>query len=191
MANQSTTGFGLRPIAKIGQNDNNAGLSEWNVAASSAIMYHHDLVMLTADGVILRSTDTAANNLGSLNGVFYTDATTSKPTWANYSKGSNTATDIVALINSDPAQIFEIRDATSTLVVADGGGTTKIVLGSGAAPNWVSTSTVYDAAGTSADQLKLLGVSFDEQNQDPTANGCVWRVQIYEHILANICAAGI
>ena len=36
MANQSTTGFGLRPIAKIGQNDNNAGLSEWNIAASSA-----------------------------------------------------------------------------------------------------------------------------------------------------------
>jgi len=191
MANQSTTGFGLRPIAKIGQNDNNAGLSEWSIAASSAAIFHHDMVMLTADGVLLRSSNSSENNIGSLNGVFYTDTTTSKPTWANYSKVSNAATDIVALINSDPAQIFEIRDATSTLVVADVGGTTKIVLGSGAAPNWVSTSTVYDAAGTAADQLKLLGVSFDEQNQDPTANGCIWRVQIYEHILANICDAGI
>jgi len=191
MANQSTTGFGLRPLGKIGQNDNNAGLSEWSIAASSAAIFHHDMVMLTGDGVLLRSTDAVANNIGSLNGVFYTDSSTSKPTWANYSKVSNAATDIVALVNSDPQQIFEIRDATSTLAVADVGGTTKIVLGSGAAPNWVSTSTVYDAAGTSADQLKLLGVSFDEQNQDPTASGCIWRVQIYEHILANICAAGI
>ena len=154
-------------------------------------MYHHDLVMLTADGVILRSTDTAANNLGSLNGVFYTDATTSKPTWANYSKGSNTATDIVALVNSDPAQIFEIRNATSTLVVADVGGTSKIVIVVGAAPNYVSRTTLYDTAGTAADQLKLLGVSRDAQNQDPSSNGCIWRVQIYEHILGNICTAGI
>ncbi len=191
MANQSTTGFGLRPVQKIGQNDNNAGLSEWSVAASSAIMYHHDLVMLTADGVILRSTDTAPNNLGSLNGVFYTDATTSKPTWANYSKGSNTATDIVALVNSDPAQIFEIRNATSTLVAADVGGTSKIVTTAGSAPNYVSGETLYDTAGTSADQLKLLGVSRDIQNQDPSSNGCIWRVQIYEHILGNICSAGI
>ena len=191
MANQSTTGFGLRPLGKIGQNDNNAGLSEWSIAASSAAIFHHDMVMLTADGVLLRSSNSSENNIGSLNGVFYTDTTTSKRTWANYSKVSNAATDIVALVNSDPQQIFEIRDATSTLAVADVGGTTKIVLGSGAAPNWVSTSTVYDAAGTSSDQFKLLGVSFDEQNQDARANGCIWRVQIYEHILGNICAQGI
>ena len=191
MANQSTTGFGLRPIAKIGQNDNNAGLSEWSIAASSAAIFHQDMVMLTADGVLLRSSNSSQNNIGSLNGVFYTDASTSKPTLSNYSKVSNTATDIVALVNSDPQQIFEIRDAGSTLVVADAGGTTKIVLGSGVTPNWVSTSTVYDAAGTAADQFKLLGVSRDEQNQDPSSNGCIWRVQIYEHILANICAQGI
>ena len=185
MANQSTTGFGLRPLGKIGQNDNNAGLSEWSIAASSAAIFHHDMVMLTADGVLLRSSNSSENNIGSLNGVFYTDSSTSKPTWANYSKVSNAATDIVALVNSDPQQIFEIRDATSTLAVADVGGTTKIVLGSGAAPNWVSTSTVYDAAGTSSDQFKLLGVSFDEQNQDPSSNGCIWRVQLNEHILGN------
>ena len=191
MANQSTTGFGLRPLGKIGQNDNNAGLSEWSVAASSAAMYHHDMVMLTGDGVVLKSTDSSKNNLGSLNGVFYTDATTSKPTWANYSKASNTATDIVALVNSDPQQIFEIRDAGSTLVAADAGGTSKIVTTAGSSINFVSGETIYDAAGTSADQIKLLGVSFDEQNQDPTAAGCIWRIQIYEHILGNLCVAGI
>ena len=191
MANQSTTGFGLRPIAKIGQNDNNAGLSEWNVAASSAAIYQNDMVRLTADGVVLTSTNSSINNLGSLNGVFYTDPTTSKPTWSNYLPGSTAASDIVAFVNSDPQQIFEIRNATSTLAAADVGGTTKIVLGAGSSPNWISTSTVYDSAGTSADQLKLIGISRDPDNQDASANGCIWRVQIYEHILGNICAAGI
>ncbi len=190
MANQSTTGFGLRPIAKIGQNDNNAGLSEWLVASGSAAMYHNDMVMLTGDGVILRSSDSSSNNIGSLNGVFYTDPTTSKPTWSNYMP-SVAASDIVAFINSDPQQIFEIRNATSTLAAADVGGTTKIVLGAGATPNWVSTSTVYDAPGTSADQFKLIGISRDPDNQDAGSNGCIWRVQVYEHILANICAAGV
>ena len=191
MANQSTTGFGLRPIAKIGQNDNNAGLSEWNVAASSAAMYHNDLMMLTADGVLLRSADNVANNIGSLNGVFYTDPTTSKPTCSNYLPASTAASDIVAFVNSDPQQIFEIRNATSTLAAADVGGTSKIVLGAGSSPNWVSTSTLYDSAGTAADQFKLIGISRDPDNQDASANGCIWRVQIYEHILANICTAGI
>ena len=185
MANQSTTGFGLRPIAKIGQNANNAGLSEWNVAASSATMYHQDMVMLTADGVLLRSTNASANNIGSLNGVFYTDPTTSKPTWSNYLPGSTAASDIVAFINSDPAQIFEIRNATSTLAAADVGGTSKIVLGAGVTPNWVSTSTIYDSAGTAADQFKIIGISRDPDNQDASSNGCIWRVQICEHILGN------
>ncbi len=184
MANQSTTGFGLRPIAKIGQNDNNAGLSEWNVAASSATMYHQDMVMLTADGVLLRSSNSSENNIGSLNGVFYTDPTTSKPTWSNYSPNV-AASDIVAFINSDPQQIFEIRNATSTLAAADVGATSKIVLGAGSSPNWVSTSTLYDSAGTSADQLKLIGISRDPDNQDAGSNGCIWRVQINEHILGN------
>ena len=185
MANQSTTGFGLRPIAKIGQNDNNAGLSEWLIAASSAAMYHNDMVMLTGDGVILRSTDTAVNNIGSLNGVFYTDPTTSKPTWSNYLPGSTAASDIVAFINSDPAQIFEIRNATSTLAAADVGGTSKIVLGAGSSPNWVSTSTIYDSAGTGTDQFKIIGISRDPDNQDASSNGCIWRVQVNEHILGN------
>ena len=184
MANQSTTGFGLRPIAKIGQNDNNAGLSEWNVAASSAAMYHHDMVMLTADGVLLRSSNSSENNIGSLNGVFYTDPTTSKPTWSNYSPNV-AASDIVAFINSDPQQIFEIRNATSTLAAADVGATSKIVLGAGSSPNWISTSTLFDTPGTAADQFKLIGISRDPDNQDASSNGCIWRVQICEHILGN------
>ena len=75
MANTSTTGFGLRPIKKVGQNDNNAALSEWSIASASALISHNDLCKITGDGVILVSADGDANNVGSLNGAFYTDPT--------------------------------------------------------------------------------------------------------------------
>ncbi len=73
MANASTTGFGYRPIKMVGQAYNNAAMSEYSVAASSALISHACLVQLTADGVVLASGDTDENNLGTLNGVFYPD----------------------------------------------------------------------------------------------------------------------
>jgi len=51
MANASTTGFGLRPIKNVGQTDDNAGLSEWSIAASSALISHHDMCQITGNGV--------------------------------------------------------------------------------------------------------------------------------------------
>ena len=47
--------------------------------------------------------------LGSLNGVFFTDASTSKPTYANNLNASNTATDIVGFVSDDPYERFEIQ----------------------------------------------------------------------------------
>ena len=78
MANQSSTGFGLRPLRKVGQTDNNAGLGEWKKATTTAAIFHNELCQLTADGVVLSSTISTANNIGSLNGSFYTDPSTSK-----------------------------------------------------------------------------------------------------------------
>jgi hypothetical protein len=40
MANASTTGFGFRPIKKVGQSDNVGALTEYSVAASSALISH-------------------------------------------------------------------------------------------------------------------------------------------------------
>ena len=93
MANKDAA-FGLRSIGKVGQNRDNQGLSEYNIAASSAAIYQNDPVEMATSGNI---TVAAAGDvlLGTLNGVFFTDASTSKPTFANHLKASNTATDIV------------------------------------------------------------------------------------------------
>ena len=97
--------FGLKAIGKVGQNRDNQGLSEYDIAASSAAIYQNDPIMMAATGKIIVGT-AAAVLLGSLNGVFYTDASTSKPTWANHLNASNTATDIVGFVSDDPYERF-------------------------------------------------------------------------------------
>jgi len=193
MANASTTGFGFRPIKKIAQNYNNAALSEYNVAASSALISHACLVQLTADGVVLASGNTTTNNLGTLNGVFYTDATSNKPTFSNFSPAANTATDIVAFINDDPMQMYEIMSADTAFNQNEVGHCADQVLEAGATPLFVSKSKISATTANTQAQLFIMGVSRDPDHSDTTAEGFALRVQIREHILIgnNTQRAGI
>jgi len=186
MANQSTTGFGLRPLRNVHQGDHNAGLGEWKIAASSTAIDHQDLVLLAATGYVTVATAGIAvvNALGSLNGSFYTDPTTSKPTWSNWAP-NNAATDHTCLINDNPQTMFEMRTTLTSLTQADAGRTAPIVDSAGSgAPNYISGFTI-GAVTTAINQVKLLGISRDTQNQDVSVSGSVWRVMICSHILGS------
>ena len=183
MANASTTGFGYRPIKMVGQAYNNAGLSEYSVAASSALISHACLVQLTADGVVLASGNTDTNNLGTLNGVFYTDATSNKPTFSNFSPASNTATDIVAFINDDPMQMYEIMSADTAFNQNEVGHCADQVNDVGVTPLFVSKSKISATTATTLAQLFIMGVSRDPDHSDTSEEGFALRVQIREHIL--------
>ena len=186
MANQSTTGFGLRPLRNVHQGDHNAGLGEWKIAASSTAIDHHDLVLLAASGYVTVATAGASiiNALGSLNGTFYTDPSTSKPTWSNWAP-SNAATDMIALVNDNPQTMFEMRTTITSLTQADAGATAPIVDSAGSgAPNYISGFTI-GAVTTALNQVKLLGISRDTLNQDVSVSGSVWRVMICSHILGS------
>ena len=183
MANASTTGYGFRPIKKVGQNYNNAALSEYSVAASSALISHACLVRLTADGVVLASGNTDTNNLGTLNGVFYTDATSNKPTFSNFSPASNTATDIVAFINDDPMQMYEIMSADTAFNQNEVGHCADQVNDVGVTPLFVSISKISATTATTLAQLFIMGVSRDPDHSDTSEEGFALRVQIREHIL--------
>ena len=183
MANSSSTGFGLKPIKKVGQNYDAGGLGEYPVAASATAIYNQDLVAMANTGTAAVAAAGTTHNLGSLNGVFYTDATTSKPTFQNYLQGSNTATDIVAFITDDPNQIYEVRSNNSgASAQTDVGNTAEISYSAGATPNYVSRTTLDDSTlGTATQQLKIVGVSRDPDNSDLTSANVVWRVVINEH----------
>ena len=193
MANASTTGFGFRPIKMVGQAYNNAGLSEYSVAASSALISHACLVQLTADGVVLASGNTTENNLGTLNGVFYTDATSNKPTFSNFSPASNTATDIVAFINDDPMQMYEVMSADTAFNQNEVGHCADQVLAVGTTPLFISKSKISATTANTQAQLFIMGVSRDPDHSDTTEEGFALRVQIREHILIgnNTQRAGI
>ena len=187
MANQSTTGFGLRPLRKVGQNDNNAGLGEWKKAASTTAIDHHDMVLLANTGYVTVGTAGAGviNQLGSLNGAFYTDPSTQKPTWSNWAP-NNAATDMTCLVNDDPMQMFEMRTNLTSLTQANVGNTAPIVDNAGSgAPNYISGFTIGAVTTTVVNQVKLLGITRDTLNQDVSVDGSVWRIMICSHILGS------
>jgi len=176
----------LRPLRNVHQGDHNAGLGEWKKAASTTAIDHHDLVLLAATGYVTVATAGIAvvNALGSLNGSFYTDPTTSKPTWSNWAP-NNAATDHTCLINDNPQTMFEMRTTITSLTQADAGRTAPIVDSAGSgAPNYISGFTI-GAVTTAINQVKLLGISRDTLNQDVSVSGSVWRVMICSHILGS------
>ena len=157
--------FGLLPIGKVGQNRDAQGLSEYNIAASSSAIYQNDPVTAADTGYI-----TVADNndqlLGSLNGVFYTNASTKKPTWANNLAASNTATDIVGFVTDDPYERYEIQ-ASSSLAIADIFLNGNTVYTAGSSANYVSKveiNTSQLAVSTGA-QLRVIGVAKGFNNE--------------------------
>ena len=183
MANASTTAFGMKPIKMAGQSANTAGLGEYPVAASATAIYNQDLVTMATTGTAAVAAAGTEQLLGSLNGVFYTDSSTSKPTFQAYLLGSNTASDIVALVNDDPHQMYEIRSNASSSQQLDVGNTADISYSAGASPNYISRTTLDDSSlsDSASKQVKIVGLSRDPDNNDLTSAGVVWRVVISEH----------
>ena len=183
MANKDAA-FGLKPIGKVGQNRDAQGLSEYSIAANdSSTIYFQDPVKATAAGTI----DVAAVGsvlLGSLNGVFYTDPTTKKPTWANHYSQVN-ATDTVAFVSDDPYQRFEIQSDNSTASAqTDVFMLYDILYTAGSSANYVSKVELDDSTtSTASGQLKVIGVSKDPDNSDLGSANVNFVVTINEHFL--------
>jgi hypothetical protein len=181
MANRSSVGFGLRPIGKVGQNRDAQGLSEYLVSDSPTIAYFNDPVKATDAGTIAVA---AAGDrlLGSLNGSFYTDPTTQKPTWRNYIP-SVAATDIVAFVSDDPYERFEIRsNNTGASATSDIFNNANIVYTAGDSANYVSRVRLNDSTlTTSTEQLQILGTTKDTGDNNIAQSHVVWVVRINEH----------
>ena len=164
MANKDAA-FGLRPIGKVGQNRDNQGLSEYDIAASASAIYFNDPVEILSTGTIGVAAATDAL-LGSLGGVFFTDASTSKPTFANHLDASNTATDIKGFVSDDPYERFEIQSDGAT-AAADVGLNADIVYAAGSSPDYVSGVQLdFSDQKTATAQLRIIGISKDPDNNE-------------------------
>jgi|TARA_R110002020_G_scaffold316116_1_gene531188 hypothetical protein len=184
MANKDAP-FGMKPIGKVGQNRDNQGLSEYDIAASATAIYFQDPVTMVNTGTI--GVAAAGNSLlGVLTGIFFTDASTSKPTFANHLDASNAATDIKGFITDDPYERFEIQSNNSgASATTDIFNVADIVYAAGSSPDYVSQVELNDstlAAGSSA-TLQILGLSKDPDNSDVGSANVNWVVRINEHLL--------
>ena len=186
MANQDAA-FGLRPIGKVGSNRNAGGLSEYEIAASASIIYQNDVVQTSGAGISIAAATDNGQLLGSLQGVFFTDATTSKPTFANaLVSASNTATDIKGYIHDDPFQLYEVQsDASGATAQADIGSNADLAVAAGAAPHYISKTEMTDTQSTTSANLRIMNVSDDPDNSDLTSANCNFKVIIIEHFLTS------
>ena len=181
MANKNAP-FGLKPIGKVGQNRDNQGLSEYDISASASAIFFQDPVEILAAGTIGVAAASDAL-LGSLGGVFFTDASTSKPTFANHLEASNTATDIKGFVSDDPYERFEIQSDGAT-AAADVGLNADIVYASGASPNFISKVELdHSDLKTGTAQLRVLGISKDINNNEAGSANVNLVVMINEHFL--------
>jgi len=184
MANKDAP-FGMKPIGKVGQNRDNQGLSEYDIAASATAIYFQDPVTMVNTGTI--GVAAAGNSLlGVLTGIFFTDASTSKPTFANHLDASNAATDIKGFITDDPYERFEIQSNNSgASATTDIFNVADIVYAAGSSPDYVSQVELNDStlANGSSATLQILGPSKDPDNSDVGSANVNWIVRINEHLL--------
>ena len=107
----------------------NMGLGEYPVAASSERYYISKIwfVSISSTRICNSSYQVTGTEdiIGSLNGVFYTDATTKSQRSSNYLQAANTATDIVAF------WLTTVRYSSMKLEVmsADTGASAKLCVG--------------------------------------------------------------
>ena len=168
MANQDAA-FGFRPARNL--TGGQIRTEEYAIANNyGSSIFTGQIVEAVAGGGIEAAAAGDTQQLGTFAGVFYTDPTTSKPTWKAFYPASTAAADIVASVVADPYVIFEAQhDGTGTAAMNSSdfdftgvGGSTL----SGQSTSEIDTSTTGTSGG-----LKQVGISKDPSNNDTsTAN---------------------
>ena len=182
MANKDAA-FGLRPAKHVSGSPFNGGQSRYRITTADATnttnIYNGDIVTQNTAGIVTRiaradgGSATSSIIVGVFNGCYYTDPTTSKPTWSNYWPG-NAATDAVAFIFDDPYIVYEVQ-ADAAFPVADLWGNFDIVDQSTVGDTSSGRSNVEldvtTGATTATLPMKAIEISTDPQNSDvSTAN---------------------
>ena len=165
MANKDAA-FGFRPARHL-----TGGLirtNEYKIAANyGTALYHGQAVKAVAAGGI-ESCAAGEVVLGIFGGCFFTDPTTSKPTFSNYYPASTNASDIVANVYDDPRIVFEVQhDGTGTAAMNFSGFD---LVGTGGSTNTGrSTQELDTSTSTTSGQFKQIGISKDPNNSDTSA----------------------
>ena len=181
--------FGLRPIAKVGSAPGGTtGTTKYSIADNQGTaIFTGDPVKYKSDGTVEVATAGDAS-CGVFMGCFYTDPTTSKPTFRNHFPASLSPGDAIAFVADDPDQLFIAQQDSdgSNLVAADLNLNADLVFGTGSTTTGMSGVEIDSSSKntTAALQVKLLDF-YDAPSNDATANNSVLVIKINNHQLGS------
>ena len=166
MANKDAA-FGFKPTRHL-----TGGLirtEEYAIAANyGSDIFSGQVVEAVAGGGIEAAAAGDTQQAGVFGGVFYTDPTTSKPTFKPFYAASTNASDLKATVYADPYIVYEAQhDGTGTAAMNNSGFDFTGVAGStttGQSTSEIDTST----SGTSGG-FKQIGISTDPDNSDTSS----------------------
>ena len=163
MANKDAA-FGFKPTRHLTGGQIRA--EEYAIAANyGSNIFTGQVVEAVAAGGIEAAAAGDTQIAGVFGGVFYTDPTTSKPTFKPFYAASTNASDLKATVYADPYIVYEAQhDGTGTAAMNNSAFDFTGVAGSdlsGQSTSEIDTST----SGTSGG-FKQIGISKDPDNSD-------------------------
>ena len=180
--------FGLRPIAKLGSAPGGTtGTTKYSISDGDGPIFTGDPVKYKNDGTVEVATAGDAS-CGVFMGCFYTDPTTSKPTFRNHFPASLSPGDAIAFVADDPDQLYIAQQDSdgSNLVAADLNLNADLVFGAGSTSTGMSGVEIDSSTKntTAALQVRLIDF-YDTPSNDATANNSILVIKINNHQLGS------
>ena len=177
MANRNTQGFGLIAQGTVGSTMASQGQGKYLIDAGMGVDLFQGTAVKSSAGYIITAQAAITNTcIGVLNGIFYNDATTKKPTFANFYNQPITpanSEDITAFVIDNPNQLFvgAIDAAAAQAEYGKTYGLTVTAAGSDLSGQSSSTLT-YATRHATNNQWRLVRTAEDPENNDIAAANC-------------------
>jgi hypothetical protein len=163
MANKDAA-FGFRPTRSLVGGE--LRTEEYAIAANHGTsIFTGQVVEAVAGGGIEQAAAGDTQQVGVFGGCFFTDPSTSKPTFKAFYPASTNASDIKATVHVDPFTVFEAQhDGTGTAAMNN--SAFDFVGTSGSTITGQSTSEIDTSTSGTSGGFKQIGISTDPDNSD-------------------------
>ena len=174
MANRNTQGFGLIAQGTVGSTPATGGQGKYLIDAGMGVDLFQGTAVRSAAGYIVTAQAAITNTcIGVLNGIFYNDATTKKPTFANFYNQPITpanSEDITAFVIDNPNQLFVGAIDASAAQSQYGRTYGLTVTAAGSDLSGQSSSTLtYATRHDTNNQWRLVRSAEDPENNEDAA----------------------
>ena len=166
MANKDAA-FGFKPTRHL--TGGRIRTEEYAIAANHGTsIFNGQVVEAVAGGGIEQAAAGDTQQIGVFGGCFFTDPSTSKPTFKAFYPASTNASDIVASVFVDPYIVYEAQhDGTGTAAMNN--SAFDFVGTSGSTLSGQSTSEIDTSTSGTSGGFKQIGISKDPENSDTSS----------------------